>query len=141
MNATYNPFRAAAEAVFAELSSRQFYVSKAFEAIDGAITVSTWAYQLAQMTYMMGGQCRQWCEELERNAQAPAQVLLLLMPAQEVPLTPQTDAGRKLLGKAIKSGLRLIEENRESAPTDLLLLPAASSDGKPKRQQRKRKTL
>ena len=87
MNATntaYNPFRASAAAAFAELSSEQakrFYFLKAQEDIqtvlDASVTVFTWVYQLAELTYLMGTQCRAWCDALETNAQAPAQPVLL----------------------------------------------------------------
>lgn len=113
MNA-YNPFRAAAEAAFAEITSeqaKQFYALKAQKdfqnALDGAITVCAWAYQLAQMTYMMGVQCRAWCDELEREARTCDRIPPLLPPAKITPLTPPTDIGKSLLGEAIRTGLKL----------------------------------
>ncbi len=144
MNATaitYNPFRAAAEAAFSELSSeqaQQFYALKAQKdfqnALDGAVTVCAWAFQLAQMSYMMGVQCRAWCDELETNAQIPAldRTTLLLAPAKDTPIVAPTEVGMKLLGNAIRSGLNLIapvsEEvepmDEEITPGTLLLLPA-----------------
>ena len=143
MNATistYNPFRAAAEAAFSEITSeqaQQFYALKAQKdfqnALDGAITVCAWAFQLAQMTYMMGVQCRQWCDELETNAQIPAldRATLLLAPAKDTPIVAPTENGMKLLSDAIRSGLNLIapvseevqQMNEEITPGALMILP------------------
>jgi hypothetical protein len=136
--ATYNPFREAAEAAFSEITSeqaQQFYSLKAQKdfqnALDGAITVCAWAYQIAQMTYMMGVTCRQWCEELEVNAQAPDHVTLLLAPAKDTPLSAPAEVGAKLLGDAIRSGLNLIKPKTEEVeiideeitPGALMILP------------------
>ena len=143
MNATvtiYNPFRAAAEAAFSEITSeqaQQFYALKAQKdfqnALDGAITVCAWAFQLAQMTYMMGIQCRQWCDELDAKAQAPApdSATLLLAPAKDTPLSAPAEVGMKLLGDAIRSGLNLIapiteevqQMDEEITPGALMILP------------------
>lgn len=148
MNATYNPFRAAAEAAFSEITSeqaKQFYALKAQKdfqnALDGAITVCAWAYQLAQMAYMMGAQCREWCEDLHVRTGECDRATPLLTPAKITPIAPPTDTGKKLLGEAIKSGLRLIGEDESTTPRELLLLPAAPPVNKPKRQPRKKKTL
>ena len=88
MNATeakYNPFRAAAQAAFAELSSKQaqhFYSLKAQKdvqtVLDNSITLFSWVFQLAELTYMMGTQCRARCDELESNALATALVMPML---------------------------------------------------------------
>lgn len=92
MNATdikYHPFRAAAQAAFSELSSdsaHRYYSLKAQKdvqnVLDPSITLYAWIYQLAELTYMMGLQCRAWCDALETNAQASARPVLLLAPAQ-----------------------------------------------------------
>jgi hypothetical protein len=138
--ATYNLFRAAAEAAFSELSSeqaQQFYALKAQKdfqnALDGAVTVCAWAFELAQMTYMMGIQCRQWCDEFEANAQTPApdRATLLLSPAKNSPMVAPAEAGMKLLGDAIRSGLNLIKPETEEVeimdeeitPGALMILP------------------
>jgi hypothetical protein len=136
--ATYNPFRAAAEAAFCEITSeqaQQFYALKAQKdfqnALDGAITVCAWAFQLAQMTYMMGVKCRAWCDELEVNAQETSSVTLLLAPAKDTPLSAPAEVGMKLLGDAIRSGLNLItpmtdetpKMNAEIKPGALMILP------------------
>jgi hypothetical protein len=142
--ATYNPFRAAAEAAFCEITSeqaQQFYALKAQKdfqnTLDGAVTVCAWAFQLAQMTYMMGIQCRQWCDELEANAQAPtsASATLLLEPVKDTPLSAPAEVGMKLLGDAIRSGLNLIapiteevqQMDEEIAPGALMILPPLQS--------------
>jgi hypothetical protein len=88
MNATeikYNPFRAAAQAAFAELSSEKaqhFYSLKAQKdvqaVLDNSITLFSWVFQLAELTYMMGAQCRVWCDELEPNAQATVLAMPML---------------------------------------------------------------
>lgn len=141
MNATaitYNPFRAAAEAAFSELSSdsaQHYYSIKAQKdfqnTLDATATVFVWVYQLAEMTYMMGIQCRQWCEELEANAQspAPASATLLLAPAKDAPMVAHIEVGMKLLSDAVRSGLNLITpateevEEVELTPGALLILP------------------
>jgi hypothetical protein len=140
MNATYNPFRAAAETAFCEITSeqaQQFYALKAQKdfqnALDGAVTVCAWAFQLAQMTYMMGVQCRQWCDELEVNAQAPSlnSATLLLSPAKDSPMVAPAEVGMKLLGDAIRSGLNLFKpeteeveiKDEEITPGALVILP------------------
>jgi hypothetical protein len=147
MNATtdtYNPFRAAAEAAFSELSSeqaQQFYALKAQKdfqnALDGAVTVCAWAFELAQITYMMGIQCRQWCDELEANAQTPSfnSATLLLSPAKDSPMAAPAEAGMKLLGDAIRSGMNLFKPETEEAeiideeitPGALMILPPLQS--------------
>ena len=65
----YNPFRAAAQAAFSELSSdsaHRYYSLKAQKdvqnVLDTSITLYAWIYQLAELTYMMGLQCRTWCD-------------------------------------------------------------------------------
>jgi hypothetical protein len=92
MNATdtkYNPFHAATAAAFSELSSEQaqrFYSLKAQKDIqnvlNNSVTLFCWVFQLAELTYAMGAQCRAWCAELETNAQAPTRTLPLLTLAQ-----------------------------------------------------------
>jgi hypothetical protein len=142
--ATYNPFRAAAETAFSEITSeqaKQFYALKAQKdfqnALDGAVTVCAWAFELAQMTYMMGIQCRQWCDELEANAQAPAsdRATLLLAPAKDSPMVAPAEVGMKLLGDAIRSGMNLFKPETEEAeiideeitPGALMILPPLQS--------------
>jgi hypothetical protein len=98
MNATetkYNPFRAAAAAAFAELSSEQaqhFYSLKAQKdvqtVLDNSITLFSWVFQLAELTYTMGIQCRAWCNALEPNAQATVLAMPMLATGFEAVADP-----------------------------------------------------
>jgi hypothetical protein len=93
MNATdvkYNPYHAATSAAFAELSSEQaqrFYSLKAQEDIltvlDASVTLFCWVYQLAELTYAMGAQCRAWCNERETNAQSTALAMPILATVED----------------------------------------------------------
>ena len=123
MTATYNPFRAATAAAFSELSSesaQRYYSLKGQKdvqnALDASVTLCAWVCQLAQISYMMGVQCRAWCDELEAQAPAPVRSSLLLAPAKDTPMVAPVEAGMKLLSDAIRSGMSLITQNTEEFP-------------------------
>jgi hypothetical protein len=75
----YNPFTSAAQAAIAELVSDQaqrFYALQGQKdvqsALDNALTLIGWVYQLSEMAYRLGALSRAWCDEMIANSEAPA---------------------------------------------------------------------
>jgi hypothetical protein len=120
MNPTpYNPFRAAAVAAFTELSSEQahrYYTLKAQKdfqnTLDSTITLVCWVYQLAEMTYMMGLQCRIMYNSLESQTQAPILSSMALAPAKnEIALLPPAIPSIIQELKSARTALALAQES------------------------------
>jgi hypothetical protein len=164
MNATevkYNPFRAAAQVAFSELSSDQaqhFYSLKAQEDIqsvlDASVTVCAWVFQIAELTYAMGAQCRVWCDDLEINAQATALALPILATVEDpweieadyewVEFSPsvaaQADISPTLL---LASASPMVCESGNQTPKDIKCIPATllALRGRGKTQAKQESTL
>jgi hypothetical protein len=67
----YNPFYSAAQAAIAELMSDQaqrYYAIKGQKdvqnALDNALTLIGWVYQLSELIYHLGALSRDWCDQM-----------------------------------------------------------------------------
>jgi hypothetical protein len=114
----YNPFAAATQAAIAELTSAQaqrFYAFQAQKdvqsALDNALTLIGWVYQLSEMVYHLGTLSRAWCDEMvAASEQLPISSSYVLCPAAAplalLPAAPPKSI--RLPGALASSGVAIV---------------------------------
>jgi hypothetical protein len=114
----YNPFAAAAQAAIAELTSTQaqrYYALKSQKdvqsALENALTLIGWVYQLSEMAYRLGALSRAWCDEMVADSEhQPTPSSRLLCPAAApVALLPEAQPTMiRLPGALASSGVAIV---------------------------------
>jgi hypothetical protein len=114
----YNPFTSAAQAAIAELTSAQaqrFYALQGQKdvqsALDNALTLIGWVYQLSEMAYRLGALSRAWCDQMvAASEQLPIASSYVLCPAADpIALLPAAQPTMiRLPGALASSGVAIV---------------------------------
>jgi hypothetical protein len=114
----YNPFKSAAQAAIAELTSDQaqrYYAIKAQKdfqtSLDSTLTLIGWVYQLSEMVYHLGALSRSWCDQMvAASEQLPLSSSYVLCPAAApvalLPAAPPKSI--RLPGALASSGVAIV---------------------------------